>query len=57
MRRGRLTEQPDIAHHRGRVIEVELPEGTQFNVDGELCEEGWPARFAVLPGGVEVVIP
>jgi diacylglycerol kinase (ATP) len=56
MRRGRLTTQPDVGHHRGHVVELELPDGTPFNVDGDLRECG-PARFSLLPGGVEVVVP
>jgi YegS/Rv2252/BmrU family lipid kinase len=56
MRRGRLTEQADIAHHRGRTVEVDLPEGTRLNVDGDL-RDCHPARFRLLPGGVEVVVP
>jgi diacylglycerol kinase (ATP) len=55
MRRGRLTAQADVGHHRGRVVEVELPEGTPFNVDGDL-RECHPARFELLAGGVEVVV-
>lgn len=56
MRRGRLTEQHDVGHHTGRVVEVELPEGSAFNVDGDL-RECHPARFTLLPGGVDVVVP
>ncbi|MDN5859814.1 MAG: hypothetical protein L0H84_14450 [Pseudonocardia sp.] len=54
MRRHSLTEQPGVGHHRGQVVEVELPAGTAFNVDGDL-REALPARFTMLPGGVEVV--
>lgn len=56
MRRGRLTTQQDVPHYRGSVVEVELPADAAFNIDGEL--QAWPsARFALLPGGVEVVVP
>lgn len=54
--RGQLTAQEDIPHLRGRVVEVELPSGAAFNVDGDL-RECHPARFELLPGGVEVVVP
>ncbi len=54
MRRGRLTAQPEVGHHRGRVVELELPAGTPFNIDGDM-RECHPARFSLLPGGVEVV--
>lgn len=56
MRRGRLTSQRDVGHHRGRVVELELPAGTPFNIDGDVrhCDR---ARFELLPGGVQVVVP
>ncbi len=56
MRRGRLTAQPGVGHHRGRVVELILPDGTPFNIDGDLrvCAT---TRFALLSGGVEVVVP
>ena len=56
MRRGKLTSQRRVAHHRGKVIEVEVPPGEAFNVDGEVLEFR-PARFTLLAGGVEVVVP
>lgn len=56
MRRGRLTTQQDVPHYRGSVVEIELPADAAFNIDGEL--QAWPsARFALLPVGVEVVVP
>lgn len=55
MRRGRLTQQADVAHHRGAVIEVQVDGQPAFNVDGELCHCD-PARFTLQPGGFEVVI-
>ncbi|OQO90722.1 diacylglycerol/lipid kinase family protein [Saccharomonospora piscinae] len=57
MRRGRLTEQADVAHDRGRTIEIDTPEGTNFNVDGELRSTRGTTRFGLLTGGVEVVVP
>jgi diacylglycerol kinase family enzyme len=56
MRRGVLTKQDDVPHHRGREIEVDVPRGTEFNVDGDLRTPD-PARFTVLTGGVRVVVP
>jgi len=35
-----IAEQRGVPHARGRVIEVALPEGTELNVDGELCQGG-----------------
>ncbi len=56
MRRGSLTEQADVHHHRGHVVELDLPKGTEFNIDGDLRAPS-PPRFTLLSGGVEVVIP
>ncbi|MGH3760346.1 diacylglycerol/lipid kinase family protein [Actinophytocola sp.] len=56
MRRAMLTQQDNVPHHRGHEIEVELPPGTEFNVDGDLRAFD-PARFTLLDGGVEVVVP
>lgn len=56
MRRGRLTSQRDVGHHRGRVVELALPAGTPFNIDGDVrpCDH---TRFELLAGGVQVVVP
>ncbi|MFI7675416.1 diacylglycerol/lipid kinase family protein [Actinophytocola sp. NPDC049390] len=56
MRRGMLTQQEDVPHHRGHEIAVDVPRGTEFNVDGDLRTLD-PARFALLPGRVRVVVP
>ena len=58
MRRGTLTEQSDVAHHRGATIDVEVPHGRSptFNVDGEVCPCE-PAHFTLRPGGFQVVGP
>ncbi|MFC4851997.1 diacylglycerol/lipid kinase family protein [Actinophytocola glycyrrhizae] len=56
MRRGMLTQQEDVPHHRGGEIEVVVPRGTEFNVDGDLRVLD-PARFSLLDGGVRVVVP
>ena len=48
MRRGTIAEQRDVFHPRGSVIEVELPPGEQFNVDGEV-REGGLERMTVEP--------
>jgi diacylglycerol kinase family enzyme len=53
MRRGRLTEQSGVAHHRAATIDVDAGQA-QFNVDGEVCRCE-PARFTLRPGGFEVV--
>lgn len=55
MRRGRLTEQSGVAHHRGATIDVGV-EGRSpaFNVDGEVCPCE-PAHFTLRTGGFRVV--
>jgi diacylglycerol kinase (ATP) len=56
MRRGRLTEQSDVAHHRAATIEVDVEGRKQtFNVDGEVCPCE-PARFTLRDGGFQVVV-
>jgi YegS/Rv2252/BmrU family lipid kinase len=56
MRTGRLTAQDDVTHLRGARVELDLPPGTAFNVDGEVCRCA-PARFAVRPGAFSLVVP
>jgi diacylglycerol kinase (ATP) len=40
LRRGTIAEQRDVRHARGTVVEVDLPAGTEFNVDGEVRDSG-----------------
>ncbi len=40
LRRGTIEQQKPVEHHRGRVVEVELPRGTELNVDGEIRDGG-----------------
>ncbi len=55
MRRGSLTEQSDVAHHRAATIEVKTDGAAPtFNVDGEVCRCE-PARFTLRDGGFRVV--
>jgi diacylglycerol kinase family enzyme len=39
----------------GRAIDLEVPPGTKFNVDGEVVESG-AAAFTVDAAAVEVVV-
>ena len=55
MRRGTLEEQRGVLHRRARHAEIGVAPGTEFNVDGEICELRPPA-FTALPGGVRVVV-
>jgi diacylglycerol kinase family enzyme len=54
LRRGRLTTQRGVRHGRARSVSVEVPQGTPFNVDGEVVEHG-PASFEVEPAAFRVV--
>jgi diacylglycerol kinase (ATP) len=56
MRRGTLEEQRGVHHARAHRVEIEVPEGTEFNIDGEICDLR-PTTFGVQPGGVKVIIP
>ncbi len=40
LKRGTIAEQAGVAHHRGDLIEVALPDGAEFNADGEVRERG-----------------
>ncbi len=40
LRRGTIEQQKPVEHHRGRVVEVELPRGAELNVDGEIRDGG-----------------
>lgn len=55
LRRGTIAEQKPVEHHRGRTIEVRLPEGTELNVDGELREGGLD-RVTIEPGAYALVV-
>lgn len=54
LRTGRIAEQEDVPHARGRTVTVDG--ATTFNVDGEVVELGPSARFTVS-GTVAVVVP
>jgi YegS/Rv2252/BmrU family lipid kinase len=56
MRRGTLEEQRGVRHTQAHRVEIETPDGTEFNVDGEICTLH-PSTFEVQPGGVKVVVP
>jgi diacylglycerol kinase (ATP) len=56
MRNGGLAEQPGVRHARGRIVELDLPERTPFNVDGEVCDVA-PPRFCARGERVRVVCP
>ena len=55
LRRGTIAEQPAVCHARGHVIEVDLPPGTEFNVDGEVVDDGMQ-RITVERGAFALVV-
>ena len=40
LRRGTLERQDGVISHRGTAVDLEVPPGTSFNVDGEIVESG-----------------
>jgi diacylglycerol kinase family enzyme len=54
LKRHTIAEQRDVEHHRGRVLEVDVPPGTEFNADGEVRRRGLE-RVTVTPGAYLLV--
>jgi diacylglycerol kinase (ATP) len=54
LKRGTIAEQRGVEHHRGRVLELHVPPGTEFNADGEVRTEGLD-RITVEAGAYELV--
>ena len=44
-----------LGHARGARIELDVPVGTDFNVDGELVRHG-PATFTAEAGAFRLVV-
>ena len=55
LRRGTIADQRDVRHARGSVVEVDLPPGTEFNVDGEVRDQGME-RITVEHRAYELVV-
>lgn len=55
LRTGTLESQRGVGSWRCRRIELDVPPGTPFNVDGEVVEAG-PATFTVEAGALELVV-
>jgi diacylglycerol kinase family enzyme len=51
-----IAQQHDVPHERGHVVEVELPDGREINVDGEI-RVGGLERVTVEPGAFRLVVP
>ena len=52
-----VTDQPDVAWARGAVIDLDLPSGTDLNVDGEVVRAARPERATVHAHAFELVVP
>jgi diacylglycerol kinase family enzyme len=55
LRRGTLTRHPRAYHLHCDEVEVQVPDGTRFNVDGELVTAG-DVRFRAVKGAFRLVI-
>jgi diacylglycerol kinase family enzyme len=55
LRRGTLTHHPRAFHVHCDEAEVQVPDGTRFNVDGELLTEG-AARFTATKAAFRLVV-
>ena len=56
LKRGTIADQHDVEHHRGTLIEVDLPPGTEFNADGEVREHGME-RMTLEHAALRLVVP
>ena len=50
-----IAQQRDVPHVRGHVVEVDVPAGTEINVDGEI-REGGLERVTVEPSAFRLVV-
>ena len=57
MRRGTICAQPDVIHERGAEIVLELPAGTELNVDGEVVAASRHERATLEAGAFLLVVP
>jgi diacylglycerol kinase family enzyme len=51
-----IERQRAVPHHEGRLVEVELPPGTELNVDGELRDRGLE-RVSARKNAYALVVP
>jgi YegS/Rv2252/BmrU family lipid kinase len=56
MRTGRLADQDGVTHVRADELEVTLPDGTPFNVDGEVVGGGGRTTFGAERDAFAVVV-
>jgi len=51
-----IAQQRGVEHHRGHVVEVDMPDGAELNVDGEIRTGGLD-RVTVEPHAFTLVVP
>ena len=54
--RGRIASQPGAISARAYTFDVQVPEGTRFNIDGEVIKLG-STRFTIEPEAFRLVVP
>jgi diacylglycerol kinase (ATP) len=57
LRRHTIAEQRSVAHHRGAVIELDVPPGTEFNADGEVRPAAGLERVTAEGDAYALVVP
>lgn len=56
LRQRTIAQQRDVPHERGHVLEVEIPDGSEVNVDGEI-RDGGLERVTVAARAFRLVVP
>jgi hypothetical protein len=56
LRTKRIERQRKVMHHEGREVSVELPSGTELNVDGEF-RDGGLEHVTARAAAFELVVP
>jgi diacylglycerol kinase family enzyme len=56
LRRGTVEQQKPVEHLRGSLLEIELPPGTELNVDGEI-RDGGLERVTVERAAYALIVP
>jgi diacylglycerol kinase (ATP) len=56
LRQRTIAQQGDVPHERAHVVEVQLPDGSEINVDGEI-RAGGLERVTVEPAAFRLVVP
>ena len=56
LRQRTIAQQRDVPHERGHTVEVDLPVGSEINVDGEI-RQGGLERVTVTPRAFRLVVP